>query len=98
MDMFLLAWIVLAYVIYVFVAERFSLLPPRKYNSDKHGIRAYKRVLGYWIMGSLVIAGLAVSLLLPDETLLIKGIASFVLSVILCIPGAFNFYLKRQAS
>ena len=98
MDVFLPAWIVFAYATYVFIAERISLFPPRKFSSDKHGIRAYKRVLGYWIMGSLMIAGLVVSLLLPGETLLNKGIVSSALSIILCLPGAFNFYMKRQAS
>jgi len=97
-DVFFLSWLLFAYAIYIFIAERLSLFPPRKYNSDKHGIRAYKRVLGYWALGSLVIAGFTGNLLMPNESPIVKGIISIALSVVLCIPGAFRFYLKRHAS
>lgn len=98
MDVFLPVWIILAYAMYVFTAERLSPLPPRKYNLDKHGIRAYKRVLGYWVMLGFIVAGLAVSFLFGHDPLITKGIISMVLGVILSLPGVFWFYTKRRAT
>jgi len=98
MDIFLPVWILFAYVMYVFTAERLSPLPPTKYDSDKHGILASKRVLGYWILGGFAVAGTAVSFLIGKEPMITKGVISLVLGGTLCLPGLIRFYAKRHAS
>jgi len=97
MDVFLPAWILFAYLAYVFFAERLSLQRPKRFSSEKHGIRAYKRELGYWVLISLLVAGVAVSLFMWEEGPITKGVFSIVLGGVLALPGFIRFRSKQQA-
>jgi len=93
LDTFLINWMIFSYAIYVFIAERFSPFQPRKYSSERHGIQAYRRNLGYWAFGGLAASGLIVSFQEIGSTAN-KGAFSLALGIIFCVPGIIKFYSK----
>lgn len=92
--MFIGALFVLAYFSYVFITERFSLLPPARFHFAKHnGPRTRKRYLGYWSALSIIASGIGSAVSLTNTALHNLLFATWTSYSILMLPGVGLYWL-----
>lgn len=94
MESFLLVWLIASYSLYVFIAERFTLFPPKQFSQERHGKQARRIRLGYWMLASMIISGVLVGFVMTEQSLITKSLYAAILGIFLGIP-ALTVYVTK---